>query len=124
MRGFQKKKLTSSRLKFLLAVIRSVALGFPTLSRARHFSLRFRSIVSLHWRECPRIDFDFADTSSSDISLGQQDMFLSRQDASITKRAVNRNTLFDPTNLWNTPTHDLANDFAMIGLVHKDIIVL
>ena len=30
---------------------------------------------------------------------------------------TNRNALFDPTNLGNTPTNDLANDFAMIGLV-------
>ena len=34
---------------------------------------------------------------------------------------MNSNTLFDPTNLWNIPTNDLANDFVMICLVHKTI---
>ena len=37
---------------------------------------------------------------------------------------MNRTTLVDPTNLGNTPTNDLANDFATIGIVHKTMIVL
>ena len=70
-------------------------------------------------------------------------MFQSRQDANTTKRlqefvgyviapnrcvhgvqrcllftvaTMNRNTPFDPMNTGNTPTNDLANDFAMDSL--------
>ena len=37
---------------------------------------------------------------------------------------IRGDTLFDPKNLGNSPTDDLANDFAKIGLVHKTMIVL
>ena len=75
-------------------------------------------------RQSPRVGFGFADTSSSGISLGRFDMFLSTRVRVVCRlrpallfkvAAMNRNTMFDPTNLGNTPTNDLAHDLPWMA---------
>ena len=56
-----------------------------------------------------------------DVSLNQKSVSIASNAPVAT---MDRNTLFNPTNLGYTPTNDLANDFAMVGLVHKTMIVL
>ena len=59
-----------------------------------------------------------------DVSLNQKKVCQLRPTLLFEVATLNPFTVFDPTNLGNTSINDLANDFAMIGLVHNTMIVL